>query len=101
MTREEYKKQHSGEGIAFMDNRECKPFRDLVGETITIKEWSHIKTKNGDGIVFICDEDNEHYYFANSIMADMLDNIDDIKAGDRFEIQAKPEGKKYYPVVLL
>lgn len=102
MTREEYKKMHNSEGISFMEGRSSKEFRTLVGETVIIEDWSRIKTKNGEAMVFIIKEDPEHYYFANSLLEDMLKNIDDIKKGlDRFKISEKPQGKKYYPVELL
>lgn len=101
MTREEYKKLHSG--VAFMDERKKGDFSDLQGETITLDEWAEIKTKDGKALVFTCEEDDKTFYFANSVMYEMIKEIDDIHKGDRFSIGKKTKSKNnnwYYPVTL-
>lgn len=98
MTKEQYqeKQKERSEGIAFLENREMKPLRDLVGETVEIVDYHTMRTKNGDAYVFIIAEDLAHYYFANSILFDMFENIDDMKC--KIKVCAKPQGKRYYPI---
>ncbi|MCQ2053054.1 MAG: hypothetical protein MJZ03_03880 [archaeon] len=102
MTKEEYKKQQAerSEGIKFIEGKYLRGFDTLVGQTVTITEYARMKTKNGDTFAFLIKEDSDNFYLANSILADMFANIDDMK-DTKIKVSAKPSGKRYYPVELV
>lgn len=76
-------------GIEFMDKRTKGDAATLIGRTVTILDYGFIKSNDGgDYAVFIVKEDDDNFYFGNSVLTDKLHMVDN--AGRKDEIHLHP-----------
>lgn len=76
-------------GIDFMDTHTKGDASTLIGKTVTIIDFGFIKSDDGgDYAVFITEEDNEHFFFGNSVLTDKLHLVEN--AGRKDEIHLHP-----------
>lgn len=70
-----FDKFNNGNGIPFMDERDKASLSDLVGQTVHIQDFSFLNGDNGQYAVFIVAEDPKAFYFGNSVITDVLQQI--------------------------
>ena len=63
------------EGIPFMEGREKGEIRKVLGKPLHIDGFGFIKGRNGDFAVVSFKEDAKQFYFCNSIITDMLKEV--------------------------
>lgn len=71
-----FDKFNTGAGIPFMDGRDAGKIVDLVGQAVHVSEFAFLKNDEGEYAVFIVAEDDKAFYFANSIVTDVLRQIE-------------------------
>ena len=76
------------EGIPFMENREKGNMQDILDEPLHINGFGFIKGKNGDFACISLSEYPDKFYFANSIITDMLKEVQ--KDGMEEELMYQP-----------
>lgn len=63
-------------GIPFMEGREKGNLRDLVDKPLHIVDYGFIEGKDGRFAVIAFKEDEANFYFGNSIVTEMLEEVD-------------------------
>ena len=63
-------------GIPFMEGREKGNLRDMVGKPLHIVDYGFIEGKDGKFAVIAFIEDVAHFYFGNSIVTEMLEEVE-------------------------
>lgn len=73
--RDEAKKMNSGKGISFMEGRERGSIDELLGKTVTIRDYAFLEGQDGEYAVFIIDEDKDSFFFGGSVLTENLKNL--------------------------
>ena len=63
-------------GIPFLEGREKGNLRDLVNKPLHIVDYGFIEGKDGKFAVIAFKEDADRFYFGNSIVTEMLEEVD-------------------------
>lgn len=63
-------------GIPFMEGREKGNLRELVNRPLHIVDYGFIEGKDGRFAVIAFKEDADRFYFGNSIVTEMLEEVD-------------------------
>ena len=63
-------------GIPFMEGREKGNLRDMVDKPLHIVDYGFIEGKDGKFAVIAFKEDADRFYFGNSIVTEMLEEVD-------------------------
>ena len=64
-------------GIPFMEGRDKGNLRDMVDAPLHIVDYGFIEGKDGTFAVIAFAEDTDHFYFGNSIITEMLLQVDE------------------------
>ena len=67
--------KNAGEGIKFMENREKGELTDILNTEVTLRDYDFIIGKKGRFVVFIVDQDTEHFFFGGQVITELLDSI--------------------------
>lgn len=67
---------NSGKGIAFMDNADKADLKDVATKLVHITDYGYIQGEDGDFAVIQLAETPGKFYFANSVITDMLKKVD-------------------------
>ena len=93
---------NSGKGIAFMENAEKADLKDIVTKLVHINDYGYIHGEDGDFAVIQIVETPGKFYFANSVITDMLKQVDEggMKAklpnqGIVFKLRTSKKGRQY------
>ena len=62
-------------GIPFMEGREKGNLRDMVDKPLHIVDYGFIEGKDGKFAVIAFKEDADRFYFGNSIVTEMLEEV--------------------------
>ena len=63
-------------GIPFMEGREKGNLRDMLERPLHIVDYGFIEGKDGRFAVIAFKEDADRFYFGNSIVTEMLEEVD-------------------------
>lgn len=72
----QYFAQFKSKGIPFMDGRTKGDLKDLYGQPVHITDFAKLENDEGEYPVFVIAEDEAKFYFGNSVIKDMLDQIE-------------------------
>lgn len=93
---------NSGKGIAFMDNADKADLKDIATRLVHINDYGYIHGEGGDFAVIQLAETPGKFYFANSVITDMLKQVDagDMKGelpnqGIVFKLRTSKKGRQY------
>lgn len=64
----------TGETIEFMVGREKAELP--MGQILTVVDYDYLNGDNGEYVVFICREDQNHFFFGGSVVTDKFKKID-------------------------
>ena len=100
-----YFDKFSNEGVPFMEGAEKRDIRELVGKPIHIAEFGFIKGDNGEFGVFRVAEKEGAFYFAPSVITDILRTIRDDSMEDYLSktesvivSQESKKGREYFSI---
>jgi hypothetical protein len=79
---------NAGKGITFMDTCEKAQITELFDKVVHITDYGYIKGDTGEYAVLTVEETPGKFYFANSIVTDMLHEVDE--QGLKGEIKDAP-----------
>lgn len=99
-----YFDRFNSKGIPFMDNRDKGDLRDILGKTVHIEDFGFIKSEEGgDYGVIAIQEDKEKFFFVNSVITDMLHQVDSDGMRDElpkqcivFSMAESKKGREYF-----
>lgn len=90
-------------GIPFMEGRDKGNLADVLGEELHIVDFGFINGEDGKYAVMLFEEHPDEFYFGNSIITEMLVDVDaDGMKGElalqpiRFEQRQNRSGKRTY-----
>lgn len=70
--REKAEAMNSGKGIEFMEGRTKGDTEELLGNTVTIRDYAFISGTEGEYAVFIVDEVKDKFFFGGKVITDNL-----------------------------
>ncbi|MBQ8427063.1 MAG: hypothetical protein IJX16_04825 [Clostridia bacterium] len=70
-----YFKKFKNDGVPFMENAEKGEINDLLGQKLHITDFGFINGKNGKFAVLQFGEKPNMFYFGNSIVSEMLEQV--------------------------
>lgn len=82
-----FKKLNAGRAVAFMEGREKGDKSEILDEVLYFEDFAFINGENGECAVAIF-TDKPNFYFMNSVVTDMLHEID--ADGMREELKEQP-----------
>lgn len=98
-----YFDKFSNAGIPFMEGREKGNLSDMLDKPLHIVDFGFINGEDGRYAVMLFAEDDENFYFGNSIITAMLETVDDDGMRDElaeqvitFEHRTSKNGKRQY-----
>ena len=98
-----YWDKFDNKGIPFMDNADKGDMHDILGEPVHIEEFGFIKNDEGDYGVIRLREHEGMFYFCNSVITDMLHQVDNDGMRDelpkqviKFTLQTSKKGRDYF-----
>lgn len=83
-----YFSKFSRKGIPFMEGREKGKLRDMTDRVLHIADFGFIDGDHGNFAVVLFAEDDARFYFANSIITEMLEEVE--RDGMREELAYQP-----------
>lgn len=107
----DFKKFNKRKHTVDIDNRKQIKAIDLVGETLTVRDFAIVKTKNGDSAIVLVDEYPEQFFFAGKVLTGLLSDIENAGCTEDLQnegmkiVMSKAVGKKsgneFYNVEIL
>jgi len=76
----------SGEHIDLSKRTQIKT-DELIGNVVTIKDYTFIKTKNGESAIVIFDEYSDKFWFANNVVCQVFHRIDNAGAKEQLQTE--------------
>ena len=98
---------NSNEGIPFMKGRTKGEASELIGQSVTIRDFDFLDGQDGEYVVFIVDEINDSFFFGGSVLTNNLKEItseekEEVKKNGlpvlMYEAKSKKTGRKYTAV---
>lgn len=83
--------------LPFMEGREKGDLKNLIGKTVTIREYGFMTDENQEEYVcFICDEDKKNFYFGGAVLTENMKDLDSEGYGEEIFNEGLPTlfGKK-------
>ena len=90
-------------GIPFMDNRDKGDMHDILDKPLHIEDFGFIQGDEGEYAVIAIKEEPEMFYFCNSVITEMLQQVDKDDMRDelpkqviKFELATSKKGREYF-----
>ena len=83
-------------GCVFMNDRDKGDFVDLECQTVTLEDAYKLRNDDGEFWAFIVKEKEEYFYFANTSLAQILNDAESIAEEDGQTIAQVLDGTNIY-----
>ena len=90
-------------GIPFMDNRDKGDMHDILDKPLHIEDFGFIQGDEGEYAVIALKEEPDTFYFCNSVITEMLQQVDKDDMRDelpkqviKFELATSKKGREYF-----
>ena len=71
-----YFDKFANKGIPFMEGKDKGSLRDMIDRPLHIEDFGFINGQDGKFAVILFAEDSDNFYFGNSIITEMLEQVD-------------------------
>ena len=100
---------NQNEGIPFMKGRTKGEASELIGQSVTIRDFDFLDGQDGTYVVFIVDEIGDSFFFGGSVLTNNLNTItpeekEEVKKNGlpvlMYEAKSKKTGTKPYRMMI-